>query len=206
MANLPQQPARDTQLGRSNQRCIRLCYRRPIHQHPAARWSGSCGGGMAFVHHTMLTAENLRGLPSKQLHTNVEPHYSPRSRAAPLCGVGGLVGVYSRPVIGGALFCPLSGFRYQGTSVPSQEQLFRRLTLAWDHRYRLSPDLGGCKEHGLSDLLIIFYRLTRRWPRRKESRPYPTLGIFGFRPQNLGGSRDFVLGLLSFYPAFVLRR
>ena len=39
---------------------------------------------MAFVHHTMLTAENLRGLPSKQLHTNVEPHYSPRSRAAPL--------------------------------------------------------------------------------------------------------------------------
>ena len=67
---------------------------------------------MAFVHHTMLTAENLRGLPSKQLHTNVEPHYSPRSRAAPLCGVGGLVGVYSRPVIGGALFCPLSGFRY----------------------------------------------------------------------------------------------
>ena len=30
---------------------------------------------MAFVHHTMLTAENLRGLPSKQLHTNVEPHY-----------------------------------------------------------------------------------------------------------------------------------
>ena len=62
---------------------------------------------MAFVHHTMLTAENLRGLPSKQLHTNVEPHYSPRSRAAPLCGVGGLVGVYSRPVIGGALFCPL---------------------------------------------------------------------------------------------------
>ena len=56
---------------------------------------------MAFVHHTMLTAENLRGLPSKQLHTNVEPHYSPRSRAAPLCGVGGLVGVYSRPVIGG---------------------------------------------------------------------------------------------------------
>ena len=97
MANLPQQPARDPQLGRSNQRCIRLCYRRPIHQHPAARWSGSCGGGMAFVHHTMLTAENLRGLPSKQLHTNVEPHYSPRSRAAPLCGVGGLVGVYSRP-------------------------------------------------------------------------------------------------------------
>ena len=67
---------------------------------------------MAFVHHTMLTAENLRGLPSKQLHTNVEPHYSPRSRAAPLCGVGGLVGVYSRPVIGGALFGPLSGFRY----------------------------------------------------------------------------------------------
>ena len=61
---------------------------------------------MAFVHHTMLTAENLRGLPSKQLHTNVEPHYSPRSRAAPLCGVGGLVGVYSRPVIGGALFLP----------------------------------------------------------------------------------------------------
>ena len=72
---------------------------------------------MAFVHHTMLTAENLRGLPSKQLHTNVEPHYSPRSRAAPLCGVGGLVGVYSRPVIGGALFGPLSGFRYwQGFS------------------------------------------------------------------------------------------
>ena len=70
---------------------------------------------MAFVHHTMLTAENLRGLPSKQLHTNVEPHYSPRSRAAPLCGVGGLVGVYSRPVIGGALFCPLSGFRYCNT-------------------------------------------------------------------------------------------
>ena len=70
---------------------------------------------MAFVHHTMLTAENLRGLPSKQLHTNVEPHYSPRSRAAPLCGVGGLVGVYSRPVIG-ALFCPISGFRYCYTS------------------------------------------------------------------------------------------
>ena len=66
---------------------------------------------MAFVHHTMLTAENLRGLPSKPLHTNVEPPYSPRSRAAPLCGVGGLVGVYSRPVIG-ALFGPLSGFRY----------------------------------------------------------------------------------------------
>ena len=54
---------------------------------------------MAFVHHTMLTAENLRGLPSKQLHTNVEPHYSPRSRAAPLCGVGGLVGVYSRLIL-----------------------------------------------------------------------------------------------------------
>jgi hypothetical protein len=69
---------------------------------------------MAFVHHTMLTAENLRGLPSKQLHTNVEPHYSPRSRAAPLRGVGGLVGVYSRPVIGGAPFGPLSGFRYWG--------------------------------------------------------------------------------------------
>ena len=67
------------------------------------------------------------------------------------------------------------------TSVPSQEQLFRRLTLAWDHRYRLSPDLGGCKEHGLSDLLIFLYRLTRRWPRRKESRPYLTLGFFGFR-------------------------
>ena len=50
---------------------------------PAARRSGSCGGGMAFVHHTMLTAENLRGLPSNQLHTNVEPHFSPRSRAAP---------------------------------------------------------------------------------------------------------------------------
>ena len=89
------------------------------------------------------------------------------------------------------------------TSVTVQDQLFRRLTLAWDHRYRLSPDLGGCKEHGLSDLLIIFYRLTRRWPRRKESRPYPTLGVFGFRPPNLGGSRDFVLGLLSFYPVFV---
>ena len=44
---------------------------------------------MAFVHHTMLTAENLRGLPSKQLHTNVEPHYSPRSRAAPLWWGGG---------------------------------------------------------------------------------------------------------------------
>ena len=56
--------------------------------------------------------------------------------------------------------------------MPSQEQLFRRLTLAWDHRYRLSPGLGGCKEHGLSDLLIIFYRFARRWPRRKESRPY----------------------------------
>ena len=78
---------------------------------------------MAFVHHTMLTAENLRGLPSKQLHTNVEPHYSPRSRAAPLCGVGGLVGVYSRPVIGGALFCPLSGFRYwSGVRVPVKQQ------------------------------------------------------------------------------------
>ena len=76
---------------------------------------------MAFVHHTMLTAENLRGLPSKQLHTNVEPHYSPRSRAAPLCGVGGLVGVYSRPVIGGALFGPLSGFRYCWRGVPFQE-------------------------------------------------------------------------------------
>ena len=63
---------------------------------------------MAFVHHTMLTAENLRGLPSKQLHTNVEPHYSPRSRAAPLCGVGGLVGVYSRPVIGGTFFKGIS--------------------------------------------------------------------------------------------------
>ena len=25
---------------------------------------------MAFVHHTMLTAENLRGMPRKQLHTN----------------------------------------------------------------------------------------------------------------------------------------
>jgi len=44
---------------------------------------------MAFVHHTMLTAENLRGLPSKQLHTNVEPHYSPRSRAAPTAMWGG---------------------------------------------------------------------------------------------------------------------
>ena len=52
---------------------------------------------MAFVHHTMLTAENLRGMPRKQLHTNVEPHFSPRSRAAQgnLGGVGGLVGVYS---------------------------------------------------------------------------------------------------------------
>ena len=48
---------------------------------------------MAFVHHTMLTAENLRGLPSKQLHTNVEPHYSPRSRAAPTAMWGG--GVWS---------------------------------------------------------------------------------------------------------------
>ena len=46
---------------------------------------------MAFVHHTMLTAENLRGMPRKQLHTNVEPHFSPRSRAAQgnLGGVGG---------------------------------------------------------------------------------------------------------------------
>ena len=69
---------------------------------------------MAFVHHTMLTAENLRGLPSKQLHTNVEPHYSPRSRAAPLCGVGGLVGVYSRPVIGRHFFFhPRGGEREQ---------------------------------------------------------------------------------------------
>ena len=34
-----------------------------------------------------------------------------RERPLLLCGVGGLVGVYSRPVIG-ALFCPLSGFRY----------------------------------------------------------------------------------------------
>ena len=75
LANLPQQPAREPQLGRIDQGCIRLCYRRPIHQHPAARRSGSCGGGMAFVHHTMLTAENLRGLPSKQLHT-IEPHFS----------------------------------------------------------------------------------------------------------------------------------
>ena len=65
---------------------------------------------MAFVHHTMLTAENLRGLPSKQLHTNVEPHYSPRSRAAPLCGVGGLVGVYSRPVIGRHFFAHYPDF------------------------------------------------------------------------------------------------
>ena len=85
-----------------------------------------------------------------------------------------------------------------GSSVPSQEQLFRRLTLAWDHRYRLSPDLGGCKEHGISDLLIIFYRLARRWPRRKESRPYPTLGVFGFRPQILGVPGIFSWGCWVF--------
>ena len=65
---------------------------------------------MAFVHHTMLTAENLRGMPRKQLHTNVEPHFSPRSRAAQgnLGGVGGLVGavgVYSGPVIGLTRHC-----------------------------------------------------------------------------------------------------
>ena len=90
------------------------------------------------------------------------------------------------------------------TSVPSQEQLFRRLTLAWDHRYRLSPDLGGCKEHGLSDLLIIFYRLTRRWPRRKESRPYPTLGVFGFRPgvSSWGFVLGFCPGVAEFLPCF----
>ena len=72
---------------------------------------------MAFVHHTMLTAENLRGLPSKQLHTNVEPHYSPRSRAAPLCGVGGLVGVYSRPVIGRHFFAHYPDFPTVGLVV-----------------------------------------------------------------------------------------
>ena len=90
-----------------------MCYRRSIQQHLAARRSGSCGGGMAFVHHTMLTAENLRGMPRKQLHTNVVPHFSPRSRAAQgnLGGVGG-VGVYSGPVIGLTVFCPLSGFRH----------------------------------------------------------------------------------------------
>ena len=85
--------------------------------------------------------------------------------------------------------------------MPVQEQLFRRLTLAWDHRYRLSPDLGGCKEHGLSVLLIIFYRLARRWPRRKESRPYPPWWFFVSIP-NLGGSRDFALGVAEFLPCF----
>ena len=90
LANLPQQPARESQLGIIDQGCIRLCYRRPIHQHPAARRSGSCGGGMAFVHHTMLTAENLRSLPSKQLHT-IEPHFSHvRKRPpGPSCWGGG---------------------------------------------------------------------------------------------------------------------
>ena len=44
---------------------------------------GLAEGGLRGVHHTMPTAENLRGLPSKQLHTNVEPHNSPRSRAGP---------------------------------------------------------------------------------------------------------------------------
>ena len=46
---------------------------------------------MAFVHHTMLTAENLRGLPRKQLHTNVETyfhHVRERPRAI-LVGWGG---------------------------------------------------------------------------------------------------------------------
>ena len=85
---------------------------------------------MAFVHHTMLTAENLRGLPSKQLHTNVEPHYSPRSRAAPLCGVGGLVGVYSRPVIGGALFGPLQHPKSRTRFLPT-----------WDFLLTIKPGL-----------------------------------------------------------------
>ena len=66
---------------------------------------------MAFSHHTMLTAENLRGMPRKQLHTNVEPHFSPRSRAAQgnLGGVGGLVGVYSASRISSlvSLGCPI---------------------------------------------------------------------------------------------------
>ena len=69
---------------------------------------------MAFVHHTMLTAENLRSLPSKQLHT-IEPHFS-HVRERPqgnLGGVGGLVGVYSiRACDWTTLFCPHPGFRH----------------------------------------------------------------------------------------------
>ena len=62
---------------------------------------------MAFVHHTMLTAENLRGLPSKQLHTNVEPHYSPRSRAAPLWWGGGSGRCLFEACNWTTLFCPI---------------------------------------------------------------------------------------------------
>ena len=65
---------------------------------------------MAFVHDTMFTAENLRGLPSKQLHTNVEPHYSPRSRAAPLWWGGGSGRCLFEACDWTTLFCPLSGF------------------------------------------------------------------------------------------------
>ena len=64
---------------------------------------------------------------------------------------------------GGRVVCLLcSPSQSVSTSVTVQDQLFRRLTLAWDHRYRLSPDLGGCKEHGLSDLRFFLYRTIRR--------------------------------------------
>ena len=70
---------------------------------------------MAFVHHTMLTAENLRGLPSEQLHT-IEPHFSHVRERPPgpsMVGWGG----WSVFIRFGAcdwttLFCPHPGFRH----------------------------------------------------------------------------------------------
>ena len=55
------------------------------------------------MHHTMLTAENLRGLPSKQLHT-IEPHFSHVRERPPgpsMVGWGGWsVFIRFGPVIG----------------------------------------------------------------------------------------------------------
>jgi len=68
---------------------------------------------MAFVHHTMLTAENLRGLPSKQLHT-IEPHFSHVRERPPgpsMVGWGGWsVFIRFGPVIGLHFFAHIPDF------------------------------------------------------------------------------------------------